>query len=424
MDYDTYRKLKRKHKTAFTKTKNKLCLSMDKGNSAVSVRVLFGELADVFDSVQSVIQNFEEYCANEGHFEKAQKLAIELETIEQQFTGVETLVNRYSLEASKNGKSHFSSTPVGNALGLDTDRTALSISTIKKYIEKEKAETLAIIEELSASLGYGVGLKEAPSRHSKKTASVKGEDSATASNAAVIVGLTTEQTRPAEKPTLTNVCASTEHMSRRESSNEIVAGAQRDTSQANTANQCTSSAPSCDLDANALEFTPCSAADPKYKRPVSQHKPLYTAPVVNSTDAAPIPFDPTRHLSRVQVPKFSGDKRNYESWKAAFMSCVDVARCTPEYKLLRLRESLTGDALRVIEGLGHSAAAYEVAKERLERKYGGTRRLITIRLDEVDRFKAVRDGSPSDLERFAELLDVLTVNLRLWNKKWVMALCT
>ena len=47
---------------------------------------------------------------------------------------------------------------------------------------------------------------------------------------------------------------------------------------------------------------------------------------------------------------------------------------TAEYKLLQLKQCLAGEALKAIEQLGHSAAAYQAAKERLERKFGGQRR--------------------------------------------------
>ena len=70
---------------------------------------------------------------------------------------------------------------------------------------------------------------------------------------------------------------------------------------------------------------------------------------------------------------FSGDKRMYQNWKAAFMACIDKAPATPEYKLLQLCQCLTGEALKAIESLGYSAAAYETAKDRLERKFGGQR---------------------------------------------------
>ncbi|KAK3754553.1 hypothetical protein QZH41_005587 [Actinostola sp. cb2023] len=144
---------------------------------------------------------------------------------------------------------------------------------------------------------------------------------------------------------------------------------------------------------------------------------------------APITFDarfpmilpPMHHVSRllithfherVNIPKFSGNIKNYESWKAAFYACVDKAKATPEYKLLRLRECLQDDALRVVDNLGYSPAAYEAAKTRLERKYGGVRRALTLRLDEMNTFKPVREGNEKDLERLAELLDVIVVNLK------------
>ena len=86
--------------------------------------------------------------------------------------------------------------------------------------------------------------------------------------------------------------------------------------------------------------------------------------------------DMWNQLKRVSIPVFNGDKRLYEGWKTAFMACVDNAPATPEYKLLQLRQYLSGEALKVVEPLGHSAAAYETAKERLERKFGGKRRQI------------------------------------------------
>ena len=39
-----------------------------------------------------------------------------------------------------------------------------------------------------------------------------------------------------------------------------------------------------------------------------------------------------------------------------------------------------------------SGAAYEAAKDRLERKFGGKKREITIHLEDLDNFKPVRDG--------------------------------
>ena len=91
--------------------------------------------------------------------------------------------------------------------------------------------------------------------------------------------------------------------------------------------------------------------------------------------------------------------------KAVFVSCIDNTAVTPEYKLLYLRDSLQGEPFKVIDGLGYSVAIHEVAKKRLERKYCGKHRL-----EELDKFTQVRENNAKDLEAFAGLLDVFTVN--------------
>ena len=82
---------------------------------------------------------------------------------------------------------------------------------------------------------------------------------------------------------------------------------------------------------------------------------------------------------------------------------------TPEYKL-QLRQYLSGEPLRVIEKLGHSAATYEVAKERLDRTNGGRRRQVNLYMEELDNFEPIPAGNSKDLERFADILDVTVVN--------------
>ena len=74
---------------------------------------------------------------------------------------------------------------------------------------------------------------------------------------------------------------------------------------------------------------------------------------------------------------------------------------TPEYKLLQMRQYLSGEPLRVIEKLGYSTAAYAVAKEKLERKYGGERRRVVLQFDEIEVFKPLSHNSRAhELEAF------------------------
>ena len=152
------------------------------------------------------------------------------------------------------------------------------------------------------------------------------------------------------------------------------------------------------------------------------------SPIVSQTSMNPAatPFQPNpcnstsisigqdlwRQLKRVQIPVFTGEKKNYQSWKASFLACIDSAPATAEYKLLQLRQYLSGDALKVIENLGHFATAYEAAKDRLERKFGGKRRQIALYLEELEDFPQIRLGNAKDIEDFADLLDIAMINLQ------------
>ena len=98
-------------------------------------------------------------------------------------------------------------------------------------------------------------------------------------------------------------------------------------------------------------------------------------------------------LKPVEIPTFTGDKRSYPSWKAAFMACVDRASVTPGYKMLQLRQYISGEALYAIENLGFSPTAYEAAKDRLERKYGGKRRQKAVFMEDLEKFPQIQSGN-------------------------------
>ena len=140
----------------------------------------------------------------------------------------------------------------------------------------------------------------------------------------------------------------------------------------------------------------------------------------NSQEGATIGRDMWSQLKRVSILVFNGDKKTYEGWKTAFMACIDQAPATPEYMLLQLRQHLSGEALKAVETLGHLGAAYEAAKERLERKIGCQRRKIALHVEELEAIKSVRPGNARDIERFADLLDV---DMKNWAKGHYVSLC-
>ena len=55
-----------------------------------------------------------------------------------------------------------------------------------------------------------------------------------------------------------------------------------------------------------------------------------------------------QQLKRIEIPTFWGDKHTYQGWKAAFTACIDSAPATEEYKILQLRQYLSGEALKAI----------------------------------------------------------------------------
>ena len=135
-----------------------------------------------------------------------------------------------------------------------------------------------------------------------------------------------------------------------------------------------------------------------------------------TSDSTLIGLDLWKQLKRVTIPVFTGDKKTYQSWKAAFTACLDNAPATTEYKLLQLRQCLAGEALKTIENLGHSATAYHTSKERLERKFGGHHCQIALYLEEVDNFRPVCPGNYKEIEKSADLLDITIVNLKEANR--------
>ena len=75
--------------------------------------------------------------------------------------------------------------------------------------------------------------------------------------------------------------------------------------------------------------------------------------------------DTNKQLKRIRIPKFSGDKKEYQLWWAAFSSCVDETNLSAQFKMLRLESCLAGEAAETVKGPGYLDHAYEAAKARL-----------------------------------------------------------
>ncbi|XP_028393185.1 uncharacterized protein LOC114517596 [Dendronephthya gigantea] len=127
--------------------------------------------------------------------------------------------------------------------------------------------------------------------------------------------------------------------------------------------------------------------------------------------------EPTRiqavKLKGVELPTFSGDdKAEYESWKAAYMSVVDGANIAVKEKMLRLQSCLTGKALKIAKDLGYSENAYKRALEKLDKKFGGERRLAITLLTRLRGWPKLRRRNLEDMEDFLTVLDKILVAIQ------------
>ena len=93
-------------------------------------------------------------------------------------------------------------------------------------------------------------------------------------------------------------------------------------------------------------------------------------------------------------------------------SCVYKVPTSEEYRLLQLCQYLSGESLKIIKSLGHSATAYQTAKERLQRKYSSKRWQIALCFEELVRLQLRRSRPIKSMEKFTNLLNIAVANLR------------
>ena len=80
--------------------------------------------------------------------------------------------------------------------------------------------------------------------------------------------------------------------------------------------------------------------------------------------------------------------------------------------MLRLLNSLKGRALTLVKDLGYSTHAYERAKDKLDKKYGGERRLQIKHLTALRTWPRVRPRNLGDMEEFQAILERVMIALQ------------
>ena len=103
------------------------------------------------------------------------------------------------------------------------------------------------------------------------------------------------------------------------------------------------------------------------------------------------------------MPKFEGNKLEFQQWYTTFISCVDETAIMGEGGR---------EAAKTIKGLGYTQVACETANKRLVRKYGGNRRQIQSHLDKLKRMRPLKEDDVKESEKFADTLETAVINLQ------------
>jgi hypothetical protein len=96
---------------------------------------------------------------------------------------------------------------------------------------------------------------------------------------------------------------------------------------------------------------------------------------------------------------------------------VDCSKEPENIKMARLRQSLSGEALVAIRGLGVSSLEYEEVKSILKTKFGAQRRHLHAYLDQLESLPQIKPRDTKDFERFADLVRVTVVKLKAENRQ-------
>ena len=71
--------------------------------------------------------------------------------------------------------------------------------------------------------------------------------------------------------------------------------------------------------------------------------------------------------------------------------------------MARFRECLSGRALEAIRGLGVSEAEYNEAKEIIQSKFGGERRVLRAYMEELEKTQPLRNNDVASFDRYTGL---------------------
>ena len=111
------------------------------------------------------------------------------------------------------------------------------------------------------------------------------------------------------------------------------------------------------------------------------------------------------------LPNFDG-RKGYSDWCAIFDAFVDNAKVSAELKMVYLKNSLSGDPLRIVERYRLTETGYTKAREELEKKYGGWERRVRNEMNEIRSFLKIDENDTNRLEEYSDKVLSLVTSLK------------
>jgi len=112
-------------------------------------------------------------------------------------------------------------------------------------------------------------------------------------------------------------------------------------------------------------------------------------------------------LPPLELPKFGGNSKDFENWRATINVCIEESRLSDMAKILRLRQTLFVEPLSLIQNLGIVEGAFQKAIQRLDEKYGGEDRTVPNIMKDIQNLQEVKAENIEDFEEVIKILEHL-----------------
>lgn len=116
-----------------------------------------------------------------------------------------------------------------------------------------------------------------------------------------------------------------------------------------------------------------------------------------------------KSIAKPELREFLGTEVEYIDWRSYWDAFIDDSDEEVKDKMMLLKQAVKkGKAAPLVQNLGYSETQYRLALERLERKYGGTKRRLQRQLNEVLDFDPISRYDYVGMESFiTKLGDIL-----------------